>query len=184
MRTVNFTRMDEGTKEEYEYLGTIEAQELAAFPERVLGWLRDMDEPTGYRITRLGHSLQSATRAMRDGQDEEMVVAALLHDVGDVLAPANHSEVAAAMLRPYVSNRIYWIIKHHGIFQGKYYVHHQGKDPDLRDRYADHEWYQDCVDFCERYDQVSFDPEYPTEPLETFAPMVRRVLGAEPREFV
>lgn len=104
-----------------------------------------------------------------------MVVCALVHDVGDVLAPANHSEVAAAIVRPYVSERSYWILKHHGVFQGVYWFQHIGADPNARDRWAGHPWYQACADFCADYDQNSFDPHYPTESLEVFEPMVRRV---------
>ncbi len=178
MDQVSFTRMDEGTKEEYDFLAGLEAAELAGFPDRVLGWLAGMDEPSGYRLTRLEHSLQSATRAHRAGESEEYVVAALLHDIGDVLAPANHSAVAAELLKPYVSERIYWIVRHHGVFQGYYYFHHHGQDRDARDRYRDHPHYQATVDFCERYDQVSFDPGYAWEPLEFFEPMVRRVLAS------
>jgi predicted HD phosphohydrolase len=177
MDKVTFTRMDEGTRDDYELLARDEAAEIASFPDRVLGWLSEMDTPSPYRITRLGHSLQAATRAHRAGEDEEMVVATLLHDIGDVLAPANHSEVAAAMLRPYVSPRIHWIVKHHGLFQGFYYNHHYDGDRDARDIYKDHEWYDDTVRFCADYDQVSFDPDYPTEPLEFFEPMLRRVLA-------
>lgn len=169
--------MEDGTPEDYALLLVYESKDLAAFPERVLGWLRSMDEHTGYRINRLDHSLQAATRAERAGEDEETVVVALLHDIGDVLAPANHSEVAAAMLRPYVSEKNYWIVKHHGLFQEKYYAHHYGRDPDARDRFLDHPHYEATVRFCSEYDQVSFDPDYPTEPLEHFEPMVRRVLA-------
>ena len=177
MQKVSFTRMDQGTKEDYALVSADDAQAIAAFPDQVLGWLRAMDVDGPYRITRFEHSLQAATRAHRAGEDEEMVVAALLHDVGDVLAPANHSEVAAAMLRPYVSDRTYWIIKHHGLFQGYYYNHHYGQDPNARDVFQDHEWYEDTVRFCADYDQVSFDPAYESEPLEFFEPMVRRVLA-------
>lgn len=177
---VGFTRMSDGTAEDYELLAGYEKAELDSFPDTVLGWLRSMDEHTGYQVTRLGHSLQAATRAHRAGEDEETVVVALLHDIGDVLAPANHSEVAAAMLRPYVSEKNHWIVKHHGVFQLKYYAHHHGADPDARDRYRDHPHYEATVRFCEEYDQVSFDPDYPTEPLEFFEPMLRRVL-ATPR---
>lgn len=177
MRRVGFTRMDQGTKEDYELIAADEADEIAAFPGRVLGWLRDMDGPSPYPVTRLEHSLQAGTRAHRAGEEEEMVVACLLHDIGDVLGPANHSEVAAAVLRPYVSDRIYWIVKHHGLFQGYYYNHHYGLDPNARDIYRDHEWFEDTARFCEDYDQVSFDPDYDSEPLEFFEPMVRRVLS-------
>jgi predicted HD phosphohydrolase len=180
MNSVSFTKMSDGTAEDYALLAEFEARDLEEFPDRVLGWLRGMDEHTGYRISRLDHSLQAATRAHRAGEDEETVVVALLHDIGDVLAPANHSEVAAAMLRPYVSEKNYWIVKHHGLFQEKYYAQHYGRDPDARDRFEDHPWYEDTVRFCADYDQVSFDPDYPMESLEFFEPMVRRVL-AEPR---
>jgi predicted HD phosphohydrolase len=177
MRTVDFIRMEDGTKEEYEYLAAIEEREHADFPDRVLDWLRSMDTPSGYRITRLGHSLQSATRAHRAGKDEEFVVCCLLHDIGDMLAPFNHSEVAAALLRPYVSERNYWIVKHHGLFQGYYYFHHFGEDRNARDRYVDHQWYDDTVDFCRDFDQNCFDPDYDTLPLEFFEPIVRRLVG-------
>ncbi len=174
MDTVSFTAMADGTRAEYEMLAEIEAREMQEMADRALGWLRSMDEPSGYKITRLEHSLQSATRAHRAGEEEEFVVACLLHDVGDILAPANHSEVAAAVMRPYVSERTYWIIKHHGLFQTFYYYHHFGKDRNERDRLKSHQWYQDTVDFCENYDQNCFDPDYESEPLEFFEPMVRR----------
>lgn len=170
--------MQDGTPEDYELLSGIEAQELQGFPDRVLGWLRTMDDSAGYRISRLDHSLQAATRAERAGEDEETVVCVLLHDIGDYLAPANHSEVAAAVLRPYVSDKNYWIVKHHGVFQGFYYFHHLGEDPNARDRWRDHPHYQATVDFCANYDQNSFDPSYDSQPLRHFEPMVRRILDA------
>ena len=131
----------------------------------------------GYKITRLGHSLQSATRAHRAGESEEMVVAALLHDIGDDLAPHAHSELAAAVLRPYVSDKTYWIIKHHGLFQMYYYAHHLGGDRNARDRFKDHPYYADTVAFCKNYDQNCFDPDYENLPLEFFGPMLQRVLS-------
>ncbi len=175
--TVSFTRMADGTAADYELLGRIEAEELRGFPDRVLGWLRTMDDSAGYQVTRLEHSLQAATRAHRAGEDEETVVCVLLHDIGDYLAPANHSEVAAAVLRPYVSEKNYWVLKHHGVFQGVYYFHHVGADPDARERWRDHPHYQATVDFCAHYDQVSFDPDFDSEPLAFFEPMVHRVLA-------
>lgn len=178
---VSFTAMADATAEDYVVLDRIEAEELARFPDRVLGWLQVLEESSGYHVTRLDHSLQAATRAHRAGEDEEMVVCALLHDIGDYLAPANHSEVAAAMLRPYVSERSYWIVKHHGLFQGYYYFHFYGQDRDARDRWKDHPHYQATVDFCEYYDQASFDPAYDAEPLSFFEPMVRRVLHPDRR---
>ena len=182
-RTVSFTQMSEGTAEDYELLDAIETEDVTGFPDRVLGWLHQMDDDTtGYQITRLDHLLQAATRAHRAGEDEEYVVCVLLHDIGDVLAPANHSEVAAAVLRPYVSERNYWIVKHHGVFQGYYYFHHRGADRNARDAWRDHPYYQATVDFCAKYDQNSFDPAYDSESLAFFEPMLRRVL-ARPTTF-
>ena len=132
---VSFTQMKDGTAEDYALLGRIEAQEMQGFPDRVLGWLRTMDDSAGYQVSRLDHSLQAATRAHRAGEDEETVVCVLLHDIGDYLAPGNHSEAAAAVLRPYVSEKNYWIVKHHGVFQGYYYFHHLGLDPNERERW-------------------------------------------------
>jgi len=176
-RTVSFTAMEHGTRQDYEFLSSLEESEMQGFPDRVLEWLRTMDDSVGYQISRLDHSLQAATRAHRAGEDEETVVCVLLHDIGDYLAPANHSEVAAAVLRPYVSEKNYWIVKHHGLFQGVYYFHFVGADPNARDRFKDHPYYQATVDFCANYDQNSFDPAYDSEPLEFFEPMVHRVLA-------
>lgn len=173
---VSFTQMKHGTAAEYEFLGRLEAEQMRDFPDRVLGWLRTMEDSAGYQVSRLEHCLQAATRAHRAGEDEETVVCVLLHDIGDHLAPANHSEVAAAVLRPYVSEKNYWVVKHHGVFQGYYYFHHLGLDPDERERWREHPYYQAAVDFCENYDQNSFDPGYESEPLAFFEPMVHRVL--------
>ena len=179
--TVSFTSMAAGTREDYELLERLEAEFAAGTADRVLEQLRRLAGSLGgYKIDRLEHSLQSATRAYRDDADEEMVVAALLHDVGDLLSPHNHSELAAAVLRPYVSERTYWIVCQHGLFQSYYYAHHFGNDRNARDRYIDHPWYQDAVDFCHQWDQSSFDPEYESLPLEFFEPMVRRVFAREP----
>ena len=179
--TVSFTSMAAGTREDYELLESLEAHFASTTADRVLEQLRGLaGSLAGYKVDRLEHSLQSATRACRDGADEEMVVAALLHDIGDLLAPHNHSEMAAAVLRPYVSERTYWIVRQHGLFQSYYYAHHTGGDRNARDRYIDHPWYQDAVDFCHRWDQSSFDPEYDSFPLEFFEPMVRRVFAREP----
>ncbi len=179
--TVAFTSMAAGTREDYELLELLEAQFASGTANRVLDQLRGLaGSLAGYKVDRLEHSLQSATRAYRDGADEEMVVAALLHDIGDLLAPHNHSEMAAAVLRPYVSERTYWVVRQHGLFQSYYYAHHMGGDRNARDRYIDHPWYQDAVDFCHRWDQSSFDPKYDSLPLEFFEPMVRRVFAREP----
>jgi len=181
METVNFSRMADGSAEEYRFLDRIEHRFVEHTADRVLAHLQQLRGSLGgYRIDRYQHSLQSATRAYRDGASEELVVAALLHDIGDMLAPNNHGELAAAILRPYVSDRTYWIVKHHGIFQAYYYVHHLGGDRNARDRYVDHPCYQATVDFCERWDQTSFDPDFETLSIQIFEPMVRRIFAREP----
>ena len=181
MRNVRFTRMQDGTREEYEFLDRMEAAYASALADRILDSLRKLENGiSGYRINRLQHSLQGATRAHRAGESEEMVIAVLLHDIGDELAPYSHGELAAAVLRPYVSEKIYWIVKHHGIFQMYYYAHHVGGDRNSREIYKDNPWYADAIDFCHNYDQNCFDPDYDSEPLEFFEPMLRR-LFAQPR---
>ena len=179
--TVSFTSMAAGTRADYELLERLEAEFAAGAVDRVLAQLRGLSGSlAGYQVDRLEHSLQTATRAYRDDAAEEMVVAALLHDIGDLLSPHNHSELAAAVLRPYVSARTYWIVRQHGLFQSYYYAHHTGGDRYARDRYASHPWYQAAVDFCHRWDQPSFDPAYQSLPLEFFEPMVRRIFARPP----
>lgn len=181
MRNVRFTRMQDGTREEYEFLDRMEEAYATGLADRILDSLRKLEDGiSGYRISRLEHSLQGATRAHRAGESEEMVIAVLVHDVGDELAPYSHSEMAAAMLRPFVSEKIYWIVKHHGVFQMYYYAHHIGGDRNSRESYKDNPWYADAIDFCHNYDQNCFDPDYDSEPLEFFEPMLRRIF-AQPR---
>jgi predicted HD phosphohydrolase len=179
--TVSFTSMASGTREDYELLEQLEAEFAAGTAERVLDQLRGLaGSLAGYQVDRLEHSLQTATRAHLDDADEEMVVAALLHDIGDLLSPHNHSELAAAVLRPYVSEKTWWIVRQHGLFQSYYYAHHHGGDRHARDRYIDHPWYQDAVDFCHRWDQPSFDPAFQSLPLAFFEPMVHRIFARQP----
>jgi predicted HD phosphohydrolase len=179
VQTVSFTRMQDGTREEYELLRDLEQPHLAGTADRLLRELALQDQETlaGYRITRLEHALQSATRAHRDGADIDWVVATLLHDIGDGLAPQNHDRFAAEILRPFVREEVTWVVENHGLFQSYYYGHHYGWDRNARDRFRDHPCYQSCVDFCERWDQSSFDPDYASEPLEYFEPMVRNVFA-------
>ena len=178
---VSFTHMEDGTREDYELLSRLEDEFAAGTADRVLAHLRQLSGSVGgYHVDRLEHSLQSATRAHRDGAEEEMVVAALRHDIDDLLAPHSHGELAALLLRPFVTERTHWIVRRHGLFQLVYYAHHLGRDRNARDRYRDHPWYQDAVDFCHRWDQSSFDPEYESLPLEFFEPMVRRIFAREP----
>lgn len=181
MATVSFTRMADGTKEDYELLHDLEQQFVAELPDRLLAALEELKHSfSGYQVSRYEHSLQSATRAFKNRESEEMVVAALLHDIGDSLAPYTHGEMVAAILKPYMSEETCWIVKYHGLFQMYYYAHHHGGDRNARDLYRDHEYYQATVDFCEKYDQNCFDPDYESLPIDFFEPMVRRVF-AEPR---
>ena len=178
MQQVKFTEMSQGTREEYEFLDRLEKEYIAGLPARLMQALRELEHTfSGYQVSRLGHSLQSATRAHRAGESTEVIVAALLHDIGDALAPHSHSELAAAVLRPYVSEKTYWIVKHHGVFQMYYYAHHSGGDRNARERFKDHRWYADAVHFCEHYDQNCFDPAYDCEPLEFFEPMVQEIFA-------
>jgi len=176
MDTVDFINMADGTAEEYAFLDEVEREHRRDLVQDIFDMLKKLDgHPLGMKINRYQHSLQTATRAQRDGADEETIVCALLHDIGDILTPQNHSQLAAAILRPYVSEKKHWVVAHHGIFQGYYYFHHKGQDRDAREAFRDHEHFQACADFCEKWDQNSFDPDYDTLPLEAFEPMVRRV---------
>ena len=176
---VSFTQMKDGTREEYQMLHALEKPFHDGTADRLLRELARQGEETlaGYRITRLEHALQSATRARRDGADTDWVVATLLHDIGDGLAPQNHDRFAAEILRPFLRDEVTWVVEHHGTFQMVYYAHHYDWDRELRQKYADSPYYQACVDFCERWDQSSFDPDYPMDPLESFANEVREVFA-------
>ena len=181
MDTVSFTRMEDGTAEDYALLDSFEEEFMKGLPDRLLRALDGLKGSfDGYQVTRYNHSLQAATRAHRDGRDEEYVVTTLLHDIGDELAPLTHGEMVAAILRPYVREELHWIVKHHGVFQMYYYAHHSGGDRNARDRYRDDPHFDACAEFCDRYDQASFDPDYDSEPVDFFEPMVRRVF-ADPR---
>jgi predicted HD phosphohydrolase len=131
----------------------------------------------GFPVDRLEHSLQTATRAERDGRDEEYVLCALLHDIGDNLAPYNHPDIAAGILKPFVSEANHWLVAHHGIFQGYYFWHHIGADRNAREAYRGSPWFEYTEEFCAKYDQTAFDPDYRSEPLEHFEPLVRAVLS-------
>ncbi|MFK7745486.1 MAG: HD domain-containing protein [Roseobacter sp.] len=181
MDHVSFTQMKDGTREDYEFLNEHEVEYTKGTADRLLKALVSLDESlSGYQITRLGHSLQSATRAERDGADTDWIVAALLHDIGDIFAPYNHDEYAATILRPFVREQCAWVVEKHGDFQMIYFAHHVGADPHKRDTYAGHPYFDDCAQFCERWDQSSFDPAYDTLPLEHFADRVRDVFARAP----
>lgn len=182
MEQVSFTAMKDGTKEDYDFLTDHEVEYTKGTADRLLNALEHLDESlSGYKITRLGHSVQSATRAWRDGADIDWVVCALLHDIGDVFAPYNHDEYAATILKPFVREQCRWVVETHGDFQMLYYGHHlEGSDQNKRDRHKGHRYFDDCAAFCERWDQSSFDPAYDVLPLEFFKPLVREVFARAP----
>jgi|TARA_B110001452_G_scaffold86022_1_gene70284 predicted HD phosphohydrolase len=181
MSTVKFTEMKKGSKEDYLLLNKYEQEYINGAADRILKFISGLNSTLeGYKITRLEHSLQTATRAWNDKATEEMIVAALLHDIGDELAPLNHAEYAAAILKPYVSEKTHWIIEKHGEFQMYYYAHHLGKNRNLRDKYKDHKYYNDTLIFCENWDQTSFDPNFKSLTLKDFSPLVKKVFSRKP----
>ena len=178
---VKFTQMKDGDREDYDFLTEHEVAYTKGTADRLLEAMVELDKGlSGYQITRLGHSLQSATRAWKDGADIDWVVSALLHDIGDIYAPYNHDEYAAAVIRPFVREQCTWVVEKHGDFQLVYYGEHVGANPEKRQAFAGNPYFDDCVTFCARWDQTSFDPNYDTLPIEHFAPRVREVFAREP----
>lgn len=178
MKTVKFTAMQDGDREDYAFLTEHEIEYASKTADRLLDAIVKLDEGlSGYKVTRLGHSLQAATRAWRDGADVDWTVCALLHDIGDIYASYNHDEYAAAILKPFVREQCTWVVEKHGDFQRLYYAHHLGGNPHARDKFAGHAYFDDCDQFCARWDQSSFDPGYDTLPLDFFRAMVRDVFA-------
>ena len=185
MKQVKFVQMKDGDKEDYEFLIKHEVEHTSGTADRLIKALVELDEGlSGYKITRLGHSLQSATRAWHDGADIDWIVSALLHDIGDIYAPYNHDEYAASILRPFVREQCSWVVEKHGIFQMIYYGEHVGSNPHKRDKYIENIYFKDCSDFCEFWDQKSFDPDYDTKPIGFFIPLVREVFSRKPYDSI
>jgi len=173
----NFRAMSEGTQEDWMKIAAASVGFSRELPKRVIDHLKMLEgDCGGFAVDRLEHSLQSATLAHRDGMDEEYVVCALLHDMGDILCSSNHAELAATVLKPFVSEENHWMLEHHGIFQGYYFFHYLGLDRNLRDQFRGHPCFEKTAMFCARHDQNAFDPNYDTMPLESFVPMVGRVM--------
>lgn len=179
-----FKHMQDGTADDWAIIAADFGAYARGLPERVIAHLKLLDgDFGGFPVDRLTHSLQTATRAHRDGRDEEYVVCALLHDIGDTLGTYNHPDIAAAILKPFVSAENHWMVEKHGLFQGYYFFHHLGMDRHLREQFNGHPLYQHTAEFCAKYDAAAFDPDYDTLPLDYFVPMVRRVL-ASPRQSI
>jgi predicted HD phosphohydrolase len=176
----SFRALEDSTASDWELLTQAFVPFLNDLPNRIIAQVRELaHDHGGFAVNRLEHCLQTATRAYNDGRDEEYVVCALLHDIGDILAPAAHADLAATILKPYVSPENHWMVEKHGIFQGYYFFHHIGLDRNMRDQFRDHQWFERTAEFCAEYDQPSFDPEFESMSLDDFAPMVCRVLSAE-----
>lgn len=153
---------------------------VAALPERIVDHLRLLEaDHGGFPVTRLEHCLQTATRAFRAGMGEDYIVCALLHDIGDTLAPANHAEMAATILKPYVDDALHWMVANHGVFQLYYHGAHAGLDPNAREQFRGHPQFELTAEFCERFDQTSFDRNFTSMPLDAFVPMIARTLSIE-----
>jgi predicted HD phosphohydrolase len=179
-----FTRMEDSTAEDWQRIGAEFMQFTQGLPDRIVTHLRLLENDYGgFPVDRYTHCLQTATRALKDGRDEEYVVCALLHDMGDTLGSFNHADIAAAILKPFVSEDNHWMVQHHGIFQGYYFFHHLDLDRNMRDGFKDHPAYERTAEFCALYDNPAFDPRGETLPLSTFEPMLRRVF-AQPRQSI
>lgn len=168
--------MIDSTAEDWAIITKAAAPFQKDLPNRIVAHLSLLKgDCGGYAVDRLEHSLQTATRAHQAGMDDEYVVCALVHDIGDTLGPANHADIAATILKPYVSEQNHWIVEKHGIFQGYYFFHHLGLDRNMRDQFKGHPHFEACAQFCHLYDQNSFDPAFKSMPLEAFVPLIHRV---------
>lgn len=183
--TVTFTRISAATADEFGIVMRSVDALKAALPDQILASLRQTSAHGvgGYQVDRLTHSLQSATRAERAGESDDYVLAALVHDIGDLIAPSSHGQLAAAVIRPFVPERLTWIIERHPVFVMYHYGELIGVDRNARDAYRGHVWFDDAAYFCAEYDENCFDPTYPTLPLEHFEPLVREVFTREPHVF-
>ncbi|RZL61475.1 MAG: HD domain-containing protein [Variovorax sp.] len=180
----SFKSMQDSTREDWQVIGGEFMQFAGGLPERVVKHLQILQgDYGGFPVDRYTHSLQTATRALRDGRDEEYVVCALLHDIGDTLGSFNHPDIAAAIVKPFVTEENLWMVQNHGIFQGHYFFHHLGLDRDLRENFRSHPHFDRTAEFCELYDNPAFDATAETLPIEEFMPMLRRVM-AQPRQSI
>jgi len=181
MKKADWTSLKTATREEIMRWEEADKSFAIKHTDRIIAHFKLMESTDiaedGLPVSRYEHSLQTATRAYRDGRDEEYIVCALLHDIGDLLGVYNHQDIPAAILKPFISEQNLWMIEQHPLFQGYYFFHHMGADRHARDRFKDHPWYDYAVEFCEKYDQASFDANYDTLPFEHFEPMLRRILA-------
>jgi predicted HD phosphohydrolase len=174
-----FTRMEHSTQADWGLIVPEAMQMAKTLPDRVMEHLKLLDgDYGGFPVDRYSHCRMTATLALRAGRDEEYVVCALLHDIGDTLGSFNHPDIAAAILKPFASEANLWMVQNHGIFQGYNFFHHIGMDRNMRDMFRGHEHYDRTAEFVELFDNPAFDPKCPMEPIETFAPMLRRLMAS------
>jgi predicted HD phosphohydrolase len=171
------TRLDTVTPDEWRAMVASSGGRSHSIAEPMLGLLQATASHYVFAADHLTHQLQTATRAFRAGADDEVVLAALFHDVAEVFAGANHACVAATMLRPYVRDEVYHVMRTHSDFQGRYYNQYIGLPADAHLRHKAEPWYDLAVTFSDEWDQASFDPAYDTEPLSFFEPTVRRLFA-------
>jgi predicted HD phosphohydrolase len=182
MTRAKFRSMDESTAADWGLIVPEFLQLARGLPRRVLTHLALLDKDFGgFPVDRLHHSLLTATLAQEGGEDDEYVVCALIHDIGDTLGTWNHADVAAAILKPFISDENLWMIEKHAVFQGYNFFHHIGRDRNLRDTLKGHAAYDRTAKFVEKYDNPAFDPDKNCLPLEHFVPIVERVLSAPKR---
>lgn len=168
-----FTSFAESTREDWAIIRSQSGDTQAIASANIVRQLEMLGaDHGGFPVTRLEHSLQAATRAERANRDDEYVLCALIHDIGDTLAPSNHPSIAAGIVKPFVSEGNHWMVEHHGIFQGYYFWHHLGGDRHTRDKYVDSPYYDRCEEFCALYDQTAFDPTYRSNDLDRYRPLL------------
>jgi predicted HD phosphohydrolase len=173
----SFKSFEESTAQDWAVIAPQLSVTQGLVADRVIGLLRELGEDYGgFPVNRLEHSLQTATRAEKDGKDDEYVFCALIHDIGDTLSPFNHPAIAAGIVKPFVSEANHFMVKHHGEFQGYYFWHHLGMDKDAREKFRDSEFFDHTEEFCAKYDQTAFDADYVSNPLEHYEPLIRQIL--------
>ena len=178
----SFTTMADSTAEDWGLIAGHAAEFMSGLPDRVLTHLRLLGgDFGGFAVDRLTHSLQTAARAERAGRDDAYVLCALLHDIGDTLGSYNHADIAAAIVKPFVSPELHWMTEQHAVFQGYYFFHHLGLDRDMRERFRGHPQFDMTAEFCAEFDSPAFDPAYPTPSLEHYEPLVRSMMATPVR---
>ena len=173
-----FTKMSEGTQKDWEHISEEHAPHIMDMPSRVIEMLKQLEALSlGFGTNQLHHALQTATMAKRAGADDEMILISLIHDMGKVVNVPNHGQICAEIIKPYVSEDAYHIIRTHQDFQGEHYYHYMGKPRDLRKNYENESWYEKAKQFTDEWDQAAFDPEYDTDTLESFIPLIEKFFG-------